>query len=678
MHNQNLIASVALFRELYNNEKYNGLPEIIGDFIINAIKLNNCWICNSMDLKNLLKSQYSFDIPEAVIRTTVKRLIKKEKVVRKDNEYHFKQNPDTDTFIQVQQRIDSITNEQQDVFGELCSFIEEKKKIILTDIDKDKIFQSFIHFFLTSNATSEDYMDFISAFFISKNNDKKIEGIIKSIKEGIVLYKGITTTANITDFGKWTGNLVIYLATEHLFNAVGYNGLLYQEIFNDFLSLVNDINRIAKKKSNKKTIELRYLGETEKEVDDYFEAAENILRKGTPMLGQKPAMKSILKDSKKLSDIKIKKVNFKDELRRKGILCVSTNNNETIYKYNLEYERCIDDLKKRGKDFDEKECLNILSLFTKINTERKGINNTSFEQIKYIYMTESSLAIYLAHNNIGKIKEKDFPFAKSIDFFITQFWYKLNKGFSTQNLPISFEIITKAKIVLSTYISKDFLRYYEEICQEYKNGELTEEKVGLLIQELRNKPQIPDDISEKNIDDTLAFIQNKDFIENVYRENSLKSQKLKEQDEELKNKDDIIKNKDRELEKYRTEERKKKIEGEAMEFAQNEWKRYFKRVFKDLVCFVVFVIIDVILLLLTICGGLFAFTEKIGVYIPRIWMVILIVIFIGFVLFQRYHWKDKKCFINVRSFIKNTLKERFHYKKTYLNTSKDNYIQQNM
>ena len=92
----------------------------------------------------------------------------------------------------------------------------------------------------------------------------------------------------------------------------------------------------------------------------------------------------------------------------------------------------------------------------------------------------------------------------------------------------------------------------------------------------------------------------------------------------------------------------------------------------------VFVIIDVILLLLTICGGLFAFTEKIGVYIPRIWMVILIVIFIGFVLFQRYHWKDKKCFINVRCFIKNTLKERFHYKKKYLNTSKDNYIQRNM
>ena len=247
MQNKNLLASLALFSELYNSNKYKGLPEIIADFILNVVRIEKCYQCNSIELKGFLKSHYGFDIPESVIRTTVKKLVRGNKATIINREFHFSQ--DKESFHQLQNQIDDITNKQKELFEKLCLFIEKKTNNKIQD--KSKVFRSFLHFLLESNGASEPYMDVISAFFIANEKDESTQDIIISIKEGVVLYQGLTTTSNMTDLGSWKSDLTIYLATEHLFNAVGYNGILYQNIFNDFLFLVNDINRISKEKSKK-------------------------------------------------------------------------------------------------------------------------------------------------------------------------------------------------------------------------------------------------------------------------------------------------------------------------------------------------------------------------------------------------------------------------------------------
>ena len=76
MIDKNLIASVALFSELYNSDTYKNIPEIIAEFIRGAVIFENKLSFNSTELKDLLNRIYGFDIPESVIRTTLQNKFK--------------------------------------------------------------------------------------------------------------------------------------------------------------------------------------------------------------------------------------------------------------------------------------------------------------------------------------------------------------------------------------------------------------------------------------------------------------------------------------------------------------------------------------------------------------------------------------------------------------------------
>lgn len=662
MHNKNLLASLALFSELYNSNKYKGLPEIIADFILNVVRLENCYQCNSIELKGFLKSHYGFDIPESVIRTTVRRLVKSKKATINNREFYFLPESENNSSSQVQVQIEDIINKQEELFEKLCLFIEKKTNSKIQD--KSKVFRSFLHFLLESNGASEAYMDVISAFFISDEIDESTQDIITSIKEGVVLYQGITTTANITEFGKWKSDLTIYLATEHLFNAVGYNGLLYNNIFDDFLSLVNDINRISKEKNKK--IELYFLEETEQEINRYFEAAENILRSGS-RVNQQIAMKTILNGCSTPADIKAKKIRFFDNLRKKGITCVPVSKEleNIVPEYNIECLEGLEQAEFFSKNINEEESLNLLRLFTIVNTKRRGKNNVPFERIRYIYMTDSSLAGFLAHNSVVKMQKGDFPFAKNIDFFITQFWYKLNKGFNspTHLLPKSFEAITKAKIVLSSYVGNSLVKRYDEINKKYENKELTKEEVSLMIQEMRSKPQTPDEISKENITETLEFLQD-DFVERVCRENSLRKQRLEENAKEIEDKNKIIKDKEQELEKYRAKEEANRIADEAKDYANKEWRKKKKENIKDAIYFTIWLIVDIGILIFVLYGDILNIFEKLFKTIFYNWIVIPLAVF--FLLFKYSCKWNRERFFSGLHFICNCWRYRAYKEECIL------------
>jgi len=47
MKENSLLASVALFSELYNNENYNNVTDILGEFIKAVVVSENKWTTNS-------------------------------------------------------------------------------------------------------------------------------------------------------------------------------------------------------------------------------------------------------------------------------------------------------------------------------------------------------------------------------------------------------------------------------------------------------------------------------------------------------------------------------------------------------------------------------------------------------------------------------------------------------
>ena len=71
MKEKNLLASVALFGQLYNSDKYTDISSLLGDFIKGALVLNKRYSLSSYEIKCLMEDTYGFQIPESVIRTVL-------------------------------------------------------------------------------------------------------------------------------------------------------------------------------------------------------------------------------------------------------------------------------------------------------------------------------------------------------------------------------------------------------------------------------------------------------------------------------------------------------------------------------------------------------------------------------------------------------------------------------
>lgn len=567
---KNLIASVALFSELYNSETYKSIPDIIAEFIRGAIVYENKYSFSSTELKDLLKKVYGFEIPESIVRTTLQNKFKNE-VTRTNNFYHF--NKEAGNGIQnIIKDLDAIENTQNIIIESLYSYIESKMKKKLTDSDKDIVFKNFMHF-LMDNGYSDSYSNEISGFVISNEQNIEFKSNLNSVREGLILYQGINFTADINEIGKWTDHLTIYLATEHLFNALGYNGILFQEIFDDFYKLVSEINVSNQNPKNpsKKTIELKFLQETKADIEHFFNTAEAV-KKGTKQFDpSKLAMENILKNTSSASDIRAKKIKFDLDLKSKGIMYQDFNFEiNDIKEYNVEDEAVIQLLavqsKEKNKPFNEDECREYFRVFTKINTFRKGKSNKPFEKIGHLFMTEKGFAKYLAHNYIVKFGEHDMSFVKDIDFVTTRFWFALKKGFSDkQTLPKSFDVVNKAKLILSGHLNSSLSNSYEKLVKQIKSGELSKEEALERSHLFREKPNAPEEINNENIDTTLDFLNNEEYIENFYREKVRKESVF---EETLK----ANKTLETEINKYRQaeEEERQKASNKAFEKEKEE------------------------------------------------------------------------------------------------------------
>jgi hypothetical protein len=608
MRDKNLIASVALFSELYNNNTYKNIPEIIAEFIRGAIIFENKYSFNSTELKDLLNKIYGFDIPESVIRTTLQNKFKDE-LRRENNYYHFNQNIKNSS-LNIHSDFQEISNSQNQVIEDIYAFIEARKKKQLEPNEKREVLENVFQF-LMDNGYSEKYSDLISAYVLIKEKDTKFRELLNSIKEGLILYQGINYTADLNQLGSWNNDLTIYLGTEHLFNALGYNGILYKEIFDDFYKLVFEINSSQKNTNAKrKKIELKYLEETKIEIDNFFQTAESIKKGNKALDPSKLAMETILKKSSSLSDIKTLRVQFDIELKKLGIQFHDFNYSfDRTIQYNVVDQKVIDELKKlseeKGRYFSEENCLYYFKLFTKINTFRNGANNNRFEKCGHLYVTETAFVKYLAHNNLVKFEDYDTPFAKDIDFVTTRFWFTLKKGFSDkQSLPKSFDVITKAKIILSSHLTNGISKSYENLLAERKSGKLTDEEAIARSYSLREKPNTPEEITIENLDEALDFIQNENHLENFYREKVRKEQLLEstqKENEGLQLKITEYENKEREL-----AEQKLKIQFEERksEFVNESWILHRKANNKDLYLFMFILLANIYLITSALFIGL--------------------------------------------------------------------------
>jgi len=508
MSNISLLASAAIFRSLYDNKK--DLYDVIADFIRAYILLNAKWAFNSTECTKGVNDTFGFNIPEAIIRSCLRNRLKS------NDELELK-----DGIFIVTNHFDKSNDIQSKFRDSNHEFEEIKKKLIahtlehaVVEIDNEKLISSLQNYLL-NKSIPEEYAGYIAHFILKNEDNSDFKEKLNRIEEGLILYAGIQYSPNLNELGHWKGDLTVFLDTEHLFSATGLNGVLYKQVFDDLNTLVHDVN-YAKRKRGK--ISFRYFPDTKKEVDSFFYAAEKILENNSSIDPSKTAMLNIVNGCSSKSDVLEKKSKFESDLARLKILPEEFQDYYEDPDFNVESANGIDGLHaKYNGEFDAHVFSDILKTFTKINYFRKGISKAPIDNVSAIFLTEKWLIRSIAFSEEVHEGKGFVPYATNIEFLTERLWFKLNKGFGKNTTPLSFDVITKAKVVISSQFNNRISDEYTKLNNKYKNGEIDEESTALLIAELRQKSFNPDAIDYGRLDEAINPVSDA-LVEDALRE----------------------------------------------------------------------------------------------------------------------------------------------------------------
>ena len=515
--NSKLLASLAVFRELYDSEK--DIYSIIASFLNDLIRKEKLNVIGINEITEKLNSEFEFDIPSAVVKTSLKRLDYLQNLGTHFIVTDFSKIRESN--IESKQK-DSIVHNNE-ILLSLYDFIERKSYKKLSEEEKGKISHSFFSFLLDI-ANGDDYNEYIGSFIVENRLNENFKNRLDAIREGLILYSGLKYNVNINEFGSWNKELTIFVETEILFHIAGYNGELYKRIAFDFLNYVSEINR----KAGKNLIRLKYFSDVKLEIESFFYKAKFLLEgKETPNPGG-TAMITILNGCTSLSDLQNKKTDFFLLLRSYKIEEELFNDyyNPIYHEYNIISNEISEKISSEiGIDVTD-----YLKVLNYVSIHRKDLNVSIFENIKYVLLTGNSTTFKISLNELIK-KENSVPLATTLTFLINKFWFKLTRGLGKSDFPKSFDIITKSQIILSKILNNTLSEKFEEYKSEFKQGKLTEEQAIARIVNLRECVLKPEEINDETVNEVLSIIS-EDSINKYVEENSYLSIKNKKQEEE--------------------------------------------------------------------------------------------------------------------------------------------------
>lgn len=509
------MASLAVFKSLYNEHK--DLYEVIANFAKQIIVENNLANFELQQICSLFKSKYGFDLPSAVIKTSLKRLSEYLKINK--SYYNLTVGIDDINVKEVDELENKSRKANSKIFESLKSYIGNKKNIKLSQEDLSELNREFCAFVI-DDRTEGKFVDLISSFVILHSKDDSFNEQINQIRLGMIIFVGLSYNVDYDSIDGIDGKLNIYLDTEILFHKAGFNGMLYQTLFNEFFDLVKQINS-----SDKKVISLFYFEETKEEILEYFKVAEDIKNKKNILDPSKQAMKYILDNSEDLSDIKELQAKFFKDLEYNGILLDKQRSYYDVdkYKLNLEESKLLENYEEFGKVDDIYKKLKLLNY---INIKRGGKCPKFFRNTGHILLTGSGLVFKIANDK--EIREPySIPLATSLDFITNRLWIISNRGLQKEMRLTTFSLITKAQIVLSTSARNSISKKFNQFLSESKKDNFDLEEKKAILASLHKIPLLPECIQETTQDSYLDFIDNTD-INKYLAEQEINKRKINE------------------------------------------------------------------------------------------------------------------------------------------------------
>lgn len=590
-----LLASLAVFRELYDNKK--NIFDIIQEFIKYIVVSNGLHTFSITSLAYQLHQKCGILLPDAIVEQTLNKM--KPQICKSQKTTYVAQVSAIDSNIIFADKYVEIENKHKLIIDELIEFIEIERKNKISDKDYKEIVSATCQYFIDETNISNPFFKYISAFIIKNQQDIDFMRNLDAIKEGVVLYTGLLYNINANEIGFWNTELTIFLSTRILFNFMGFNGDVYQKRFDDFLALIEEINNKSVLKNNKKLIILKYFDETRREIDRYFNTAKAIISGNEIADPSKDAMVSITKFCKSAADIVEKHTIFFEKLKAKGIF--EDTKIDYYTEQNHQYNIINEELENSFLAKIPQQSLRIpefIKLINKINILRKGNNNVNFENIRYIYLSANNILMSIAMDNTIR-QDRNIPHVTTIEFITNKFWFKLNKGFG-KDYPKSFNLITTAQVILSSHLRNSVSGKFLQLKERVKKKDLQTEHAIAILANLKESMQKPEDINEPTVDITLKNIEDK-TIDDYLQEKDLLSLRLADSEKENKKYAQIIEEQktknaeqNQQLQYYKNIEEQKKIR-----------KQKLKNIIKKICKWIFF-----IMLILAIIYGIYLFYYK--------------------------------------------------------------------
>ena len=621
-----ILASFSTMKSLVDAQQYQSPYQILAEFIQYIIIKSNLHSFTAIEMKNRLFEVFGFDIPEAVVRTTVRGLqfVKTENRIYHVNPIELKDN----SAFEEMKAVAEANN--TDIIDLLIAFAQETDPS--SAIWADALTQEFIAYLLDDQQSTAagKYTDLIGRFILKNESDEKIQSALTAIREGSILYIGLNH--NISETGSLRKPLTLFLGTEVLFSLYGYNGEIYKQLAQDLYDQIKAANVGTKR------ITLRYFSEVKKEIDDFFASAELIVD-GKQLLFDTVAMKAIINGCSTAGDVKVKKADFFHVLQCSyGIM----EDDRSSYYENTDDQYNLESLSVDPQQYDS------IKFISHINKLRKGRIYPYDLDAEYLIVTNSGITLRASREQVERVMKEQAvdsacDYAVSVERLTNILWYKLGNGLGRKEYPNNVNAVLKARMLLASKISQNISKLYMETRAQYRAGVITEDQLASRIITLRKKPITPEELTAETIEDSLDF--SLEYLTRYEEEVNRNKEALQEKEHLLQvlsdQKDRVISEKDGALaEKEQLiqaqQDRNAELEAELAEYRRKDKEKEQKRINRKKIVNLAFGIIwklVVVALLVIIAAWICskvnaAYTNAVGIVVGLIGAIPVVVSFL--------------------------------------------------
>lgn len=499
LHNEQ-IAAISVFGVYKTNNR--DAYDVIADFTKAAISIKKEVEITPEVIQSNLMELYSLNIPVSIIKGVLKNRLKDVASKSNGGTYIVNSLPKDD----ISSKIDELLAAYNVILSGLKTFLSNSvKKESPLNLDDELIVNQFAKFIIDDYA-DERLEPYFSAYIISKKDDKDFRSYFERFSAGLISYYGLQYNDNNNNVGSWPKDckLSIFLDTEFLFDCAGYNDSYYKKIFEEFKSLVDEINKPYK---DKPVIELKCLTETLTSFDRVINTAKALVDKKQAPDPSKEAILKIVTESHDIFDVETHKAKVLSDVKKSNI-AFDTNDYSSFSvdpRYvtfgKEEYEKYLTEYSSSNPENTEPKIDYYTKVFTIINGLRGGVSKTSFENCRYIFLSNSRIAHRIAYDH-ARDNDNAVPLATDIDWLVSRFWYKLNKSFTNTRIPLSLDIVARSQASLSEDVCAVIKRRFDDI----KKKNLDDDVKQQLYASIRTIPKEIELYDSTNLPDILDFI----------------------------------------------------------------------------------------------------------------------------------------------------------------------------